>query len=134
MARPSRGMAIGALIAATAATVLVASPASADGSGGASGAPSGKTPKICSKVDAIEARLDKSLTRLNGDQNTIGSIARMQARFDRQKAAGHAEVATYLQDRLTTRQALVPLLTKSKTDLAKVKDWCATQPPVKGKE
>ncbi|MCF2530997.1 hypothetical protein [Yinghuangia soli] len=134
MARLPRGLVIGTLVAS--AAVLAAAPASAGGSGGA-GAPGGGdaagTPRICNRVGALDARLDKALARLNGGQDTPGSIARMQMRFDRQKAAGHAEVATYLQDRLTARQALQPILTKSKADLAAVKTWCATQPPAKTK-
>ncbi|NUP31506.1 MAG: hypothetical protein HOU01_07290, partial [Streptomycetaceae bacterium] len=57
-----------------------------------------------------------------------GSIAAVQARIDRQKALGHQEIATLLGDRLAARQALLPILTKGKTDLDAVKNWCAAQP------
>lgn len=147
MARSTRVLALGAVLAAAAA--LGAGPAVAD-TGTPSTAPSAPSDaaqkaaqkaaekvdkaaaknaaKFCARVPILETRLDKALTRLNGGPKDAGSIAAVQARIDRQKALGHPEIATLLGDRLAARQALLPILTKEKTDLDAVKNWCAAQP------
>lgn len=147
MARSTRVLALGAVLAAAAA--LGAGPAVAD-TGTPSTAPSAQSDaaqkaaqkaaekadkaaaknaaKFCARVPVLETRLNKALTRLNGGSKDAGSIAAVQARIDRQKALGHPEIATLLGDRLAARQALLPILTKGKTDLDAVKNWCATQP------
>ncbi|MGW3117461.1 hypothetical protein ACWDBW_09965 [Streptomyces sp. NPDC001107] len=59
---------------------------------------------------AIRRSLERGL-RLSGFRvrtaDRRGSIARLRQRVDNAKAAGHNEIATYLQDRLTFRKSLV---------------------------
>ena len=76
-------------------------------------------------TERIDRRIDRALKRLEGGAGVKGSIARLQQRVDNAKKAGHEEIATYLQDRLTFRKSLVPTLQQRQKDLAAVKTWCA---------
>ncbi|MEV7322789.1 hypothetical protein [Streptomyces sp. NPDC093970] len=79
---------------------------------------------LCKRAPKIDRRIDRALERLNAGADRRGSIARLQQRVDNAKAAGHTEVATFLQDRLTYRKSLVPTLRKRQGDLADVRTWC----------
>jgi hypothetical protein len=89
-------------------------------------APKGDGAKtLCKRVPKIDRRIDKALKRLEGGAGVRGSVARLQQRVDNAKKAGHEEIATYLQDRLTFRTSLVTTLQQRQKDLAGVKTWCA---------
>ncbi|MGV9268196.1 hypothetical protein ACWDRR_26430 [Kitasatospora sp. NPDC003701] len=134
-----RAAALGAL--ALAGSLLAAVPAHADGgSGSPSGAPTAATtPKndgaknICKRLPTTEERITKALNRLNGDATVVGSVARLQQRVTEAKAAGHAEIETYLNNRLTVRKALVPTLKARQGDLKAVATWCAAHNEGAGK-
>ncbi|OIJ67756.1 hypothetical protein WN71_011695 [Streptomyces mangrovisoli] len=79
---------------------------------------------LCKRVPRIEKRIDRALTRLDAGAGTRGSVARLQARVDNAKQAGHDAVATYLQDRLDFRKKLPATLRQRKQDLADVRTWC----------
>ncbi|MET7485567.1 hypothetical protein [Streptomyces sp. NPDC005538] len=79
---------------------------------------------LCKRLPKIDNRIDRALTRLNAAADKRGSIARLQQRVDKAKSAGDDEIATYLQDRLTFRQSLVPTLQQRQQDLVDVKTWC----------
>ncbi|MER5596868.1 hypothetical protein [Streptomyces sp. NPDC002265] len=79
---------------------------------------------LCKRLPKIDDRIGRALTRLNGDAGTRGSVARLQQRVDNAKSAGHDEIATYLQDRLTFRKSLLPMLQQRQKDLSGVKTWC----------
>ncbi|MEU3778753.1 hypothetical protein AB0F11_37235 [Streptomyces sp. NPDC032472] len=123
--------AIGAV--ALAGALLSAGPAQADASkpspaASAKSAPKGDGAKaICKRLPKTEARISAALTRLNGDATVPGSIARLQQRVAEAKSAGHAEIDTYLNDRLTFRKSLLPTLTKRQEDLKAVSTWCGAQ-------
>ena len=74
----------------------------------------------------IEARIDRALKRLNGPATELGSVARLQQRVDNAKTAGHTAIETYLNNRLTFRKSLIPMLTQRNTDLDAVRTWCGT--------
>jgi hypothetical protein len=116
------GLATAALLASgTAAATAETSPASA-----ATTAPRGDGAKtLCKRVPKIDRRIDRALKRLEGGAGVKGSVARLQQRVDNAKKAGHTEIATYLQDRLTFRKSLVTTLQQRQKDLAAVKTWCA---------
>ncbi|MBC3843917.1 hypothetical protein GXW82_38070 [Streptacidiphilus sp. 4-A2] len=80
----------------------------------------------------MEARISRDLARLNGPVTEVGSIARLAQRVDDAKTAGHAAIETYLQNRLTYRQSLVPTLQQRQTDLGAVNTWCAANDNGKG--
>jgi hypothetical protein len=92
----------------------------------ATAAPEGDGAKaLCKRLPKIDRRIDRALKRLEGGADVKGSIARLQQRVDNAKKAGHEEIATYLQDRLTFRKSLVATLQQRQKDLAGVKTWCA---------
>jgi hypothetical protein len=80
--------------------------------------------KLCKRVPKIDHRIERALKRLNAGAGRRGSVARLQKRADNAKRAGHDEIATFLQDRLTFRKSLVTTLKQRQTDLAGVKTWC----------
>ncbi|MEE4542335.1 hypothetical protein V2S66_10220 [Streptomyces sp. V4-01] len=91
-------------------------------------APTGDGAKaLCKRVPKIDARIDRALQRLNGNDTVRGSVARLQKRVDNANAKGDTAVATFLKDRLTFRQSLIPTLDKRSTDLDAVRTWCGTQ-------
>ena len=122
-----------AAAAAVAALLTAAGSAVADSGGtptpsAAAKAPTGDGARaLCKRVPRIDARIDRALQRLNGPATELGSIARLQKRVDNADAKGDTAVATFLKDRLTFRQSLVPTLTKRSTDLDAVRTWCGTQ-------
>jgi len=79
---------------------------------------------LCKRAPRIDRRIDRALKRLNAGADKRGSIARLQRRVDNAKSAGHDEIATYLQDRLTFRKSLVTTLQQRQKDLADVRTWC----------
>jgi hypothetical protein len=88
-------------------------------------APTGDGAKaLCKRVPKIDRRIDRALKRLDAGADKRGSIARLQRRVDNAKAAGHDEIATFLQDRLTFRKSLVTTLDQRQKDLADVRTWC----------
>lgn len=110
---------------------LAAAALLATGTGGASAesttttTPTGDGAKaLCKRAPRIDRRIDRALKRLNAGADKRGSIARLQRRVDNAKSAGHDEIATYLQDRLTFRKSLVPTLQQRQKDLADVRTWC----------
>lgn len=80
---------------------------------------------VCARAPRVDARITRELARLHGPAGKIGSIARLQKRVDIAKTAGQTAIATYLNDRLTTRQAMVGTLTTRQADLKNVESWCA---------
>jgi hypothetical protein len=114
-------MAVGALLGAAGA-------ASADGTATKpSGAPTGDGAKaLCKRAPKIDQRIDRILGRLNGDATQRGSIARLEQRVANAKSAGHTQIETYLNNRLTFRRSLVPTLENRKKDLADVEKWCTS--------
>jgi hypothetical protein len=79
---------------------------------------------LCKRAPRIDHRIDRALKRLNAGADRRGSVARLQRRVDNARSAGHDEIATYLQDRLTFRKSLVTTLQKRQKDLADVRTWC----------
>ncbi|MFK0160150.1 hypothetical protein ACIQVK_49855 [Streptomyces sp. NPDC090493] len=113
------GLATAALLAAGTGAAV------ADGTPAPAATPTGDGARaLCKRVPRIDRRIDRALQRLNAGADERGSVARLQRRLDNAKAAGHDEVATYLQDRLTFRKSLVPTLEQRKQDLADVRTWC----------
>ncbi|WP_432014679.1 hypothetical protein [Streptomyces cucumeris] len=150
-----RGKSAAVALAATAALVGTAGLAQADGGAPASGPTAtpgadakggdgkrdggkgkrGKGGKVtgdgakglCKRAPKIDKRLERALKRLRGPETRRGSIDRVKKRIENAKKAGHTEVATFLNDRLKFRKALVPTLEKRQKDLAKVQKWCTAQ-------
>ncbi|MFJ1702875.1 hypothetical protein [Kitasatospora sp. NPDC088346] len=127
------------LVNRKATTAAVASLAVAGALLAAAPAQAAPTPKgdgakaICKRLPKTEERVTKALERLNGDAGTVGSVARLEQRVNNAKSAGHTEIQTYLNDRLTFRKSLVTTLQTRQNDLKAVAAWCGTQSPSTGK-
>ncbi|MEV6782392.1 hypothetical protein [Streptomyces sp. NPDC051098] len=80
---------------------------------------------LCKRVPKIEKRLKRALERLDGDATQRGSVSRLEKRVANAKKAGHTEIETFLNDKLTFRRSLTPTLQKRQKDLTAVKTWCA---------
>ncbi|WP_236652142.1 hypothetical protein [Streptacidiphilus neutrinimicus] len=80
----------------------------------------------------LERRVERDLARLAAGPNVRGSVARLEARVDNAKKLDHTAIATYLQDRLNTREALVGTLKQRQTDLQGVQTWCGANDNGKG--
>lgn len=122
------GLALTAVAAVLAATGAAVADAGATGTGTPSpgAAPTDDGAKgLCKRVPKIEKRLERALGRLGGDATERGSISRLEKRVENAKKAGHTEIATFLNDKLTFRRSLVPTLEKRQKDLVAVKSWCA---------
>ncbi|MEV0411399.1 hypothetical protein AB0I68_11495 [Streptomyces sp. NPDC050448] len=134
---PNRKTAVAAIGAvALAGALLAAAPAQADTTGPApaktaktaKSAPKGDGAKaICKRLPKTETRISAAITRLNGDVTVPGSIARLEQRAANAQTAGHTEIHTYLNDRLTFRKSLLPTLQKRQDDLKAVSTWCSAQ-------
>ncbi|MGW7365147.1 hypothetical protein ACWGI8_17330 [Streptomyces sp. NPDC054841] len=113
-------------LTAVAALFTTAAAASADtGKPSPEGTPAGDGAQaLCKRVPKIEKRLERALDRLDGDATQRGSISRLEKRVENARKAGHTEIETYLNDKLSFRRSLVPTLEKRQKDLASVKSWC----------
>ncbi|MGX1758607.1 hypothetical protein ACWIG5_17140 [Streptomyces lydicus] len=126
----TRSIALSSVAAAT-ALLGVAGTAAADSSTPApSASASAKTrtgdgaQALCKRAPKIDKRLHRALHRLQGKAGVRGSVARLEKRVEKAKAAGHTEIATFLNHKLTHRKSLIPTLQQRQKDLAKVATWC----------
>ncbi|MFD9483791.1 hypothetical protein ACFWBX_07245 [Streptomyces sp. NPDC059991] len=126
---PRRRVAAVAL-AATAVLTVTAPSAFADATPSKTPRTTAEAPKsdgakaVCKRAPKVAARLDRSLDRLNGGVNTVGSVARLQQRVDNARKEGHTAIETYLGDKLTHRKGLVTTLQQRQKDLKDVAAWC----------
>nr|WP_145490900.1 MULTISPECIES: hypothetical protein [Streptomyces] len=115
------------LLAGVAATAVLAGSATAAAAadGTSSAGPSGDGAKaLCKRLPKVDRRVERALKRLDAKAGTRGSVARPEKRVDNAKKAGHTEIATYLQNRLTFRKTLRTTLQQRQKDVAAVKTWC----------
>ncbi|MFJ5273219.1 hypothetical protein [Streptomyces sp. NPDC088358] len=112
-------VAVGTLLgAAGVAAADTASPAP-------SGAPTGDgAAALCRRAPKVDQRIDRILERLHADASRRGSVARLEQRVAHARSAGHKEIESYLNDRLTFRRSLIPTLEARQKDLSQVEKWC----------
>ncbi len=108
----------GSAAAAMAAVLVFAPPAAAETGGravvaGQSSVAAGQNrPAYCDRIDKILPKRQAVVTRLEGDANTKGSIAWLNARAAAATSGGNAERAKLFTDRAALRsQVLDPLKT-----------------------
>ncbi|MFH7336766.1 hypothetical protein [Streptomyces sp. KHY 26] len=117
------------VVALATVTALLGAVGSAAADGGsptssASADPTGNTARaLCARATRVAHRIDRDLTRLDGPVTRRGSVARLRKRVDNAAATGHDRAA--LDDRLTYRESLVPVLQQRRRTLTQVTDWCA---------
>ncbi|MFJ7181125.1 hypothetical protein ACIQXA_33120 [Streptomyces massasporeus] len=79
---------------------------------------------LCKRVPKIEKRIDRALERMNGEAGERGSLAGLEKRVAAAEEAGHTEIHTFLDNRLTARKTLKTSLEQRQKDVAAVKSWC----------
>ncbi|PKW10101.1 hypothetical protein SAMN05428944_2721 [Streptomyces sp. 1222.5] len=114
------------LLAGLAVTAVLGTAGVASAAGGTHAAgPAGDGAKaLCKRAPKVDRRIERALRRLDAGAGTRGSVARLEKRVDNAKKAGHTEIATYLQNRLTFRKSLGTTLRQRQKDLAAVRTWC----------
>ena len=116
-------LAIPALAAALVAGPISVAAADSAPSGSATPAPSASGANVksrtCARIETRITRVERATARLAGDAETKGSIARAQARLAAARAAGHADAARLLENRVAIRQDLAAALPDI---LARLKD------------
>ncbi|MFG2526941.1 hypothetical protein [Streptomyces sp. NPDC048516] len=136
----TRSIALSSVAAATALLGVVGTAAADSSTPAPSGSASAKTrtgegktrtgdgaQALCRRAPKIEKRLHRALHRLQGKAGVRGSVARLEKRAEKAKAAGHTEIATFLNHKLAHRKSLVPTLQQRQKDLAKVATWCKSR-------
>jgi hypothetical protein len=122
------GMTAGALLASAALLLAGTGPALADDPGTSSTqgpitlSPEQATVVCTRRIPAILARIDRVTTRINADVTTRGSTAWLQARRDRARSAGHADVADRIQRRIDARPAKLDALAGAKQRVTGFRD------------
>ncbi|WP_432028375.1 hypothetical protein [Streptomyces sp. 1222.5] len=114
------------LLAGLAVTAVLGTAGTASAAGGTHAAgPVGDGAKaLCKRAPKVDRRIERALRRLDAGAGTRGSVARLEKRVDNAKKAGHTEIATFLQNRLTFRKSLGTTLRQRQKDLAAVRTWC----------
>lgn len=82
---------------------------------------------LCKHAPRMDKRIARALKRLDAGPARRGSVDRLEKRVERAKAAGHDEIANYLDHRLKFRRSLVPTLEQRQKDLDKVERWCKAE-------
>lgn len=112
-----------------AAASLVAVPALGAGTAVADSGPQPSTQarftRACGRLPARIERLAKLQARFHADAGTKGSIAFLQARIDRARAAGHGDLARVLSDRLAVRRDIAAQLPDVLAKLQDAQRVCA---------
>ncbi len=81
----------------------------------------GSNAKVCTvRVPALLKKIDTVTAKINGDANTKGSTAWLQAREDKARAAGHTALADLVQVRISNRAQRLTELTQVRTEVQKV--------------
>lgn len=108
--------AFSALAVPALAAALLAGPitvAAADSDGSPTPAPSASgtvTSRTCARIENRITRVEKAQARLAADAHTRGSIARAEARLAAARAAGHADAARLIENRVAIRKDLAAAL------------------------
>src|SRR5450755_2306185 len=82
----------------------------------------------CGRVSRQIARVEKVQARLEASSDTPGSIARLQARIDKARAAGNSDLATLLTDRLAVRKDIDATLPGVLARLKDAQSECSAHP------
>jgi hypothetical protein len=113
-----------ALPAAASATTPPEPTATAPTDPGAA-ARSARLEAACARVPNVQTRVDAAISLLQGDADTRGSLAWLNAQLGRAQSHDRTEVATVLQNRIDVRTARLALLQERATALDGIAAICA---------
>jgi hypothetical protein len=109
-----------------AATMAVTGPATAQA--GAEGGPSQLTLRLeraCLRIPNLELRTERLITRLDGDDSTIGSLAWLESRIEVARSADRQQLTTVLENRLAVRSKTREVLDVRLDELARLEEICS---------
>jgi hypothetical protein len=108
-----------------AATMAVTGPATAQA--GAEGGPSQlalRLERACLRIPNLELRTERLITRLDGDDSTIGSLAWLESRIEVARSADRQQLTTVLENRLAVRSKTREVLDVRLDELARLEEIC----------
>lgn len=79
---------------------------------------------VCARVPIAEDRIERLLTRIDGDESTRGSLARLEARRQRAADEDRDDAQLVLTNRIATRTAARDLLVARQTEVATISELC----------
>ena len=79
---------------------------------------------VCARVDAILQRARQILARIQGDAETVGSLAWLDVRIARATEAGREDVVVVLQNRRAARAAMIPVIERYIERLLQIQQRC----------
>ncbi len=128
----SRGVAaaiVGAVAATTFAVVPTVSAASSTSAPSAvepsAEAEAARVARACERVPNLTTRTENVLARIQGDEETRGSLLWLDRRIENALAEEREQLAEALQNRRDVREATIPLLEQRLVTLAEIADICA---------
>ena len=80
--------------------------------------------RACKRIPNLTVRTTNLMERLQGDAETRGSLAWLEARIVRAEEAGRADLVTVLENRLAVREAALPVLELRIDALAELEAFC----------
>lgn len=115
------------LVAASAVVLPLAATAGASSTPGTPGAGivRHRLEVACARVPPLTERTQKLIDRLQADASTRGSLAWLEAKLDTARTHDKPQLATVLENRLTTRKAKLTLLQDRLTTLSSIETFCA---------
>ncbi|MEX1124590.1 MAG: hypothetical protein WD895_02235 [Acidimicrobiia bacterium] len=78
----------------------------------------------CARVPNITIRVEKVLARINGDADTIGSIAWLETKADDARENGRDKLAEFIENRIAVRTERIDVLKNRLDNLAEAAAAC----------
>ena len=110
----------------TALMVLSATPALA-----ATAAPEQRQERLavaCARVPHLQARVEGILARIQGDADTIGSIAWLESKAAEARDNGREQLAGFIENRIAVRTERIDVLEVRLDNLAEAAAACEARP------
>jgi hypothetical protein len=79
----------------------------------------------CSRLSDRIERVGRAQERLAGGTEVMGSVARLQARIDRARGAGHDDAVRLLEDRMAIRKDVAAMVPEVLTHLRDAQQVCS---------
>ncbi|MEL7156515.1 MAG: hypothetical protein AAFN30_07945 [Actinomycetota bacterium] len=87
--------------------------------------PGPRAERVCNRVPAVEARLDRALGRIDGDAETRGSLEWLAAKRTEAEADGRVHLVDIIDNRITSRTAARAFIVARQDEVADIAGLCA---------
>ena len=109
-------------VATAVASITLLMPGSASAQ---DNAPGPRLERACLRIPNLELRTTNLIKRLEGDDQTLGSLAWLQRQIDRTTAAGRTQLAQVLTNRLAVRTKTLEILHQRELIFPDLRERCA---------